>query len=114
MVYVLCVLASMHALLPFMYSLLACLLACVCMCLWAHECVFLCLYDGRELWVQLRVREGYINTVVLFEDREDAERYAGLLEAQDFPAPQVLSLSPSLPLPLSPSPPLLLRACNGA
>jgi hypothetical protein len=30
------------------------------------------------------------NTVVLlFEDRDDAERYAGLLEAQDFPAPTV-------------------------
>jgi hypothetical protein len=30
------------------------------------------------------------NTVVLlFEDRDDAERYAGLLEAQDFPAPSV-------------------------
>jgi len=27
--------------------------------------------------------------VVLFEEQEDAERYAGLLEAQDFPAPQV-------------------------
>jgi Protein of unknown function (DUF3110) len=27
--------------------------------------------------------------VLLFEDREDAERYAGLLEAQDFPMPTV-------------------------
>lgn len=27
--------------------------------------------------------------VLLFEDRDDAERYAGLLEAQDFPAPSV-------------------------
>ena len=27
--------------------------------------------------------------VLLFEDRDDAERYAGLLEAQDFPAPTV-------------------------
>jgi hypothetical protein len=27
--------------------------------------------------------------VLMFEDRDDAERYAGLLEAQDFPAPTV-------------------------
>lgn len=27
--------------------------------------------------------------VLLFEDEEDAERYAGLLEAQDFPMPSV-------------------------
>ena len=27
--------------------------------------------------------------VLLFEDRDDAERYAGLLEAQDFPTPSV-------------------------
>ena len=27
--------------------------------------------------------------VLLFEDRDDAERYAGLLEAQDFPPPSV-------------------------
>ena len=27
--------------------------------------------------------------VLLFEDRDDAERYAGLLEAQDFPTPTV-------------------------
>jgi hypothetical protein len=27
--------------------------------------------------------------VLLFEDRDDAERYAGLLEAQDFPVPSV-------------------------
>ena len=30
--------------------------------------------------------------VLLFEDRDDAERYAGLLEAQDFPVPTVESL----------------------
>ncbi len=30
--------------------------------------------------------------VLLFEDRDDAERYAGLLEAQDFPAPTVEAL----------------------
>ncbi|MCP9850096.1 DUF3110 domain-containing protein [Cyanobium sp. Morenito 9A2] len=30
--------------------------------------------------------------VLLFEDRDDAERYAGLLEAQDFPTPTVESL----------------------
>lgn len=44
--------------------------------------------------LQLRVQGGYINTVVLFEEQEDAERYAGLLEAQDFPAPQVEALDP--------------------
>ena len=27
--------------------------------------------------------------VLMFEDKEDAERYVGLLEAQDFPAPSV-------------------------
>ena len=42
--------------------------------------------------LQLRVQDGYINSVVLFEDWEDAERYAGLLQEQDFPAPQVESL----------------------
>ena len=30
--------------------------------------------------------------VLLFENRDDAERYAGLLEAQDFPVPTVESL----------------------
>jgi hypothetical protein len=30
--------------------------------------------------------------VLLFEDRDDAERYAGLLEAQDFPLPTVETL----------------------
>ena len=30
--------------------------------------------------------------VLLFEDRDDAERYAGLLEAQDFPVPTVETL----------------------
>lgn len=30
--------------------------------------------------------------VLLFEDRDDAERYAGLLEAQDFPVPCVEAL----------------------
>jgi hypothetical protein len=30
--------------------------------------------------------------VLLFEGRDDAERYAGLLEAQDFPAPTVEAL----------------------
>jgi hypothetical protein len=30
--------------------------------------------------------------VLLFEDRDDAERYAGLLEAQDFPVPSVETL----------------------
>ena len=31
--------------------------------------------------------------VLLFEDAEDAERYAGLLEAQDFPMPTVERIS---------------------
>ncbi len=30
--------------------------------------------------------------VLLFQDRDDAERYAGLLEAQDFPTPTVEAL----------------------
>ena len=30
-----------------------------------------------------------VTVVLLFEDRDDAERYAGLLEAQDFPEPSV-------------------------
>ena len=30
--------------------------------------------------------------VLLFEDHDDAERYAGLLEAQDFPVPSVETL----------------------
>ena len=30
--------------------------------------------------------------VLLFEERDDAERYAGLLEAQDFPTPSVEAL----------------------
>lgn len=30
--------------------------------------------------------------VLLFEERDDAERYAGLLEAQDFPTPSVETL----------------------
>ena len=33
-----------------------------------------------------------ITVVLLFEDRDDAERYAGLLEAQDFPMPSVESI----------------------
>ena len=31
--------------------------------------------------------------VLLFEDADDAERYAGLLEAQDFPSPTVESMA---------------------
>lgn len=31
--------------------------------------------------------------VLLFEERDDAERYAGLLEAQDFPVPSVETLA---------------------
>lgn len=31
--------------------------------------------------------------VLLFEDADDAERYAGLLEAQDFPSPTVESIA---------------------
>jgi hypothetical protein len=30
--------------------------------------------------------------VLMFEDRDDADRYAGLLEAQDFPSPTVEAL----------------------
>ena len=31
--------------------------------------------------------------VLMFEDKDDAERYCGLLEAQDFPSPSVESIS---------------------
>ena len=31
--------------------------------------------------------------ILMFEDREDAERYCGLLEAQDFPTPTVEELT---------------------
>ena len=31
--------------------------------------------------------------ILMFEDRDDAERYCGLLEAQDFPTPSVEELS---------------------
>eukprot|EP00293_Proteomonas_sulcata_P012983 CAMPEP_0184289636 /NCGR_PEP_ID=MMETSP1049-20130417/2046_1 /TAXON_ID=77928 /ORGANISM="Proteomonas sulcata, Strain CCMP704" /LENGTH=191 /DNA_ID=CAMNT_0026596513 /DNA_START=318 /DNA_END=893 /DNA_ORIENTATION=- len=34
--------------------------------------------------------------VVLFESKEDAERFGGLLEAQDFPKPHVESLEPDI------------------
>jgi hypothetical protein len=39
-------------------------------------------------------KEYHTNPVVLFETQEDAERYAGLLEAQDFPVATVESLEP--------------------
>ena len=31
--------------------------------------------------------------ILMFQDRDDAERYCGLLEAQDFPTPSVEELS---------------------
>jgi hypothetical protein len=39
-------------------------------------------------------REHNINKVVLFEEQEDAERYAALLEADGVPKPQVRSVDP--------------------
>jgi len=36
------------------------------------------------------------NTVVLFEGEDDAQRFAGLLEAQDFPTPHVEALEPEV------------------
>jgi hypothetical protein len=36
-----------------------------------------------------------VTVVLLFEDRDDAERYAGLLEAQDFPTPSVEAIERS-------------------
>ena len=33
--------------------------------------------------------------ILMFEDRDDAERYCGLLEAQDFPTPTVEELTRS-------------------
>ena len=42
--------------------------------------------------------------VLLFENPDDAERYAGLLEAQDFPVPTVEALDRDCLLYTSPSP----------
>ncbi|EKX47212.1 hypothetical protein GUITHDRAFT_61609, partial [Guillardia theta CCMP2712] len=45
--------------------------------------------------LQVRAKDGkLINTVVFFEEEEDAIRYAGLLEAQDFPSPHIEPLDP--------------------
>ena len=35
------------------------------------------------------IQLGDRNSILMFQDREDAIRYAGLLEAQDFPEPKV-------------------------
>jgi len=62
--------------------------------------VFVLLFNPRSdsegiYTLQVRVRDGsLINTVVLFEDKEDAERYSGLLEAQNFPTAHVEALDP--------------------
>jgi len=34
-----------------------------------------------------------VTVILMFEDRDDAERYCGLLEAQDFPTPSVEELT---------------------
>ena len=36
-----------------------------------------------------------VTVILMFEDKDDAERYCGLLEAQDFPTPTVEELSRS-------------------
>ena len=52
--------------------------------------VHVLLYDANMESEGIHSLELSGRTVVLmFEDRDDAERYAGLLEAQDFPLPSV-------------------------
>ena len=55
--------------------------------------VFVLLYDVGKVSEGIHSLELSGKTVVLmFEDIEDAERYCGLLEAQDFPAPTVIKI----------------------
>ena len=52
--------------------------------------VHVLLYDSDDEGEGIHSLELSGKTVVLmFENRDDAERYAGLLEAQDFPVPTV-------------------------
>ena len=56
--------------------------------------MFVLLFDAGSDQEGIHSLELAGNTVVLlFEQRDDAERYAGLLEAQDFPVPTVEALA---------------------
>eukprot|EP00284_Hemiselmis_tepida_P007926 CAMPEP_0174918830 /NCGR_PEP_ID=MMETSP1355-20121228/3312_1 /TAXON_ID=464990 /ORGANISM="Hemiselmis tepida, Strain CCMP443" /LENGTH=235 /DNA_ID=CAMNT_0016164027 /DNA_START=131 /DNA_END=838 /DNA_ORIENTATION=- len=63
--------------------------------------VFVLLFNPRTdsegiYTLQIKRRDDrLVNTIVMFEEIEDAERYAGLLEAQDFPPPSVEVIEPS-------------------
>ena len=46
--------------------------------------------ENRLAWFAFELNGTTV--VLLFEERDDAERYAGLLEAQDFPLPTVEAL----------------------
>ena len=55
--------------------------------------VHVLLYDAGQDSEGIHSLEVSGNTVVLmFENRDDADRYAGLLEAQDFPVPTIEAL----------------------
>ena len=56
-----------------------------CSHVYIHVSTNLHIYISESLYI---CKHAIIKTV-LFEEREDGERYAGLLEAQDFPVPQV-------------------------
>ena len=52
--------------------------------------IFVLLYNSNSENEGIHSIEYKGNTIVLmFEDKDDAERYCGLLEAQDFPVPSV-------------------------
>ena len=56
--------------------------------------VYVLLYEPRTESEGIHSLELKGTTVILmFEDRDDAERYCGLLEAQDFPTPSVEELT---------------------
>ena len=58
--------------------------------------VHVLLYDANTQSEGIHSLELSGRTVVLmFEDRDDADRYAGLLEAQDFPVPSIETLERS-------------------
>uniref|UniRef100_A0A6T8MYA4 Uncharacterized protein n=2 Tax=Hemiselmis andersenii TaxID=464988 RepID=A0A6T8MYA4_HEMAN len=63
--------------------------------------VFVLLFNPRTdtegiYTLQIKRRDDrLVNTIVMFEETEDAERYAGLLEAQDFPPPSVEVIEPA-------------------
>jgi hypothetical protein len=52
--------------------------------------VFVLLFNARTENEGIHtIQAGERNTVLMFESEDDAIRYAGLLEAQDFPTPNV-------------------------